>query len=210
MAGESRDSMEPRRCHIRLGLNYCQSTVCQAELRSLFNDWTEIHANQGFTWRPGSVSFGTFGTFGTFDTDTPEARVLVELRDRFIPRPLAVRIIKVPFEVGATGVELTTPVGESRILDISPGHYAVYFAIEPHPDDTQPDDAQGGGSGWRMSSTSVSTGYDADEHRASASDAVWRYHLTFVLSAEPVQAAIIRTDNQLSPPSPLLMEAEPA
>ncbi|MGZ3638978.1 MAG: competence protein ComJ [Ktedonobacterales bacterium] len=189
--------MDLRSWHITIGINYSQLTICQSDLRSPFNNWTQIHSNQGFTWRSGSVSFRTF------DTDNPEASVLVELRDSFIPQPLAVRIIEVPFDVGGTDAELTTPIGESWILDIPPGHYAVYFAIEP-----ELEGAQGVGGGWSCTSTSM--GYDADEGGTSESDAVWHYHLTFVPSAERVQAAIIRADKQLSPPSTLLMDAEPA
>ncbi|WNZ26896.1 hypothetical protein HJG54_28635 [Leptolyngbya sp. NK1-12] len=38
---------------------YNQVAVFDPSLEYPYNDWLPQHAAQGFTWRPGSVSFGT-------------------------------------------------------------------------------------------------------------------------------------------------------
>jgi hypothetical protein len=38
---------------------YRQIAVFRSRLEHPFNDWTPRHVKQGFSWRPGSVSFAT-------------------------------------------------------------------------------------------------------------------------------------------------------
>lgn len=109
----------------RLTINYTTLTLCQANMDAPFNDWTATHVNQGFSWRPGSVSFGTM------DTDAATAAVLTELCPSYTPVPQALRIIKVPFAVGKQGVEITSPISDSLMIPIPEGLYALFFAIEP-------------------------------------------------------------------------------
>jgi hypothetical protein len=87
----------------------------------------------------------------------------------------------VPFDVEDAGVEVTSPVSDSWAVAIPPGHYALYFAIEP-----------------------------ADAEKQAGQEGAWGYHLTFVPASAPVTAKFLRADEELEPPGELLMEAQPA
>ena len=60
------------------------------------NDWREQHVAQGFTWRPGTVSFATLGDLGNL-------RVEVRVAEDLDVLPDAVRAIVVPFAVSPPG-----------------------------------------------------------------------------------------------------------
>lgn len=156
-------------------ISYKTLTIHQAGIPLPFNDWRPTHIHQGFSWRPESVSFRAVDPEESTDT------VEVDVRDNYSPPPTARRIIRVPFNVGAEGVEVTSPVSDSWVLALPPGQYALYFAIEPDEMVQQ------------------------EDHGAH-----WYYHLTLVPSKEPVTAAILRADEALEPPGELLMEAQPA
>lgn len=187
-------------------VNYCQLTVCLAGLREPFNNWTQQHIDQGFTWRPESVSFSTF------DTNDTQAPIALEVRADFAPLAQPIRIIMVPFDAVGGDVEITTPVGESWNVTIPAGHHALYFSTEPKAEadlSGTPEWIHLPGLGDAASSDdtdSDDTGVEAD---LPPSDAIWLYHLTFVPQTHPVHAQILLADNQLSPPSELLMQAEP-
>jgi hypothetical protein len=74
--------------------------IFQPGLAYPFNDWNSRHGSQGFSWRPGSVSFLAV------DADDPTP-VFVEIRESYTPAAEAFRVIKVPFEVDSRGVELS-------------------------------------------------------------------------------------------------------
>jgi hypothetical protein len=93
------------------------------ELLYPLNDWRSIHDKQGFNWRPGSVSFATIDA----DGDSP---LFVEIRESYSQPTGAVRIVKVPFEVGTAGVIVRETVQKWNV-PIPEGHYALFFAIEP-------------------------------------------------------------------------------
>lgn len=103
----------------RLDLAWSQVSLFDANLADPFNDWEERHLAQGFTWRPGSVSFRTPLNQGEID-------VTVELVDAVRVDPEAERAIVVPFTTWAGLVEVSTIAG-SRVLDVPPGRYAVLF-----------------------------------------------------------------------------------
>jgi hypothetical protein len=155
-------------------ISYKTLTLHRAGLALPFNDWRPEHIRQGFSWRPESVSFRTV------DPEVNTNRVEVSLRDQYTPPPAARRIIRVPFEVGEAGVEVTSPVSDAWAIALPPGHYALFFAVEP------------------------------DMAERNAYQQAWYSHLTLVPASAPVKAAILRADEELSPPHSLLMEAEPA
>ncbi len=169
-----------------LPIDYKSLIVHQRALLSPYNLPTEAHIRQGFTWRPGSV------TFHTLDPEEYiEETVLVDTDDSdFVPSSAAIRIIRVPFEIKADGVDVTSPIGIAWSIDLHPGHYALYFSVEPDEEITR----------------EIRQGKWKDPFIQSA----WIYHLTFLPTAEPVQPEILRADDQISPPQHLVMEAEPA
>ena len=88
------------------------------------NDWTPLHGQQGFSWRPGTVSFGTIDSDG-------DPLAYVELSDTYVAPNEALIIIKVPFEVFKEGIIVADPIFNEWAFPIPQGYYALYFTIEP-------------------------------------------------------------------------------
>ena len=170
-----------------LPIDYKSLIVHQRGLPFPYNRPTEAHIRQGFTWRPGSVTFRTLDP-----EELLEESVLVDTdqSETVALPPAAVRIIRVPFDIGADGIEVTSPIGIAWSIDLPPGHYALYFAVEP-------DEA-------------ITRAIAQGEWKDPLIQAAWIYHLTFLPESSPVQPAILRADDQLEPPEHLVMEAEPA
>jgi hypothetical protein len=101
-------------------LYYRQICIFDADLRDPFNDWSDAHTRQGFSWRPGSVSFGTI-------SDSIDYSLTLEI----VPEPVQVSgalcAIAVPFTVPASGrVEVGGVMG-GHALQLPPGHYRLFF-----------------------------------------------------------------------------------
>jgi len=103
-----------------LEVAYSQISVFQSCLKDPFNDWTDKHVAQGFSWRPGSVSFRTL------DGEGPVS-VIVEKGTTLDVSPSTIRAIQVPFHVqSGVGLEVATVVGAVGI-DLDPGDYTLLF-----------------------------------------------------------------------------------
>jgi hypothetical protein len=102
-----------------LELAWSQVSLFDANLKDPFNDWTEHHLLQGFSWRPGSVSFRTPLRYGEID-------ITVEMITAIALKADAQRAIVIPFTTWGGLVELST-IAQSELIDISPGRYAVLF-----------------------------------------------------------------------------------
>ena len=110
-----------------MSLSYKTLTVHRAGIDLPFNDWTPTHVSQGFSWRPESVSFRVM------EPEFSSNLVRLDQAETYIPAPEARRIIRVPFQVEAAGVEITSPFSEAWAVPLPSGRYALYFAIEPVP-----------------------------------------------------------------------------
>lgn len=103
-----------------LDVTYGQVAVFDARLENPFNDWSETHVAQGFSWRPGSVSFATI------DHDGPIAVRVTHGAARGARIDMA-RSMVVPFNVPLHGlVEIATITG-SVPMHLAPGEYALTF-----------------------------------------------------------------------------------
>src|SRR5689334_20938010 len=71
--------------------------VFRPGLKDPFNEWTDAHGRQGFSWRGESVSFLAL------DADDPP-NIIVEFLDAYTQPMNALRVILVPFEVGSAGI----------------------------------------------------------------------------------------------------------
>ena len=103
-----------------LEISYSQIAVFNSSLDQPFNNWTEDHFNQGFVWRPQSVSFRTaartgFGTIRVERVDAPP-----KLRDD------ATLAIRVPFSLTEPELEIAS-VFKGQSVPFEPGDYALYF-----------------------------------------------------------------------------------
>ncbi len=149
----------------QLDISYTQFVVCEANMINPFNEWTHGQYNQGFSWRKGSVSFGTF--------HSGLCNITVEARRTWQDNSRATRIIVVPFEVPEDGIEIIST--ESKLFDIPPGKYELYFSAI----------------------------------RGEAEGDIDSYEIYFVPNSNPV-GKILRQDDELNPPTCLLMDARPA
>ena len=99
---------------------YSQIAVFHAGLESPFNDWTQMHVDQGFSWRPESVSFRTLNESG-------KARIYVMKPNHWALRSDSVRAIQVPFTVPESNLVEIASIIESKIVEIASGSYELLF-----------------------------------------------------------------------------------
>lgn len=151
----------------QLELAWSQISVFDANLNDPFNDWTEQHLSQGFTWRQGSVSFKLPVRSGRID-------VVVELIDQIAVSPNAQYAIVVPFITWAGVVEISS-ITQSELIEVDSGHYALLYQAGFH-DDGEP----------------------------------WVALSLMAAGRIPVEPMVLRSDDELHPTEPLLMEAQPA
>jgi hypothetical protein len=116
--------MNQQKWEFQMFLEYRFVAVSLPHEAHLLNGWNRTHGAQGFSWRPGSVSFMGFDVNGY-------SPVSVELQDSYVPPVAATRIIKVPFQVEENGIILSDPLTQEWPVPIPPGNYALYFAAEP-------------------------------------------------------------------------------
>jgi hypothetical protein len=103
-----------------LDVSYSQISVFGTRVDRPFNDWTDEHVNQGFAWRPVSVSFGTLDDGGPL-------RVRVSSAPFEPSSSTASRVIQVPFEVPPYGEVDVASIGQAVTLELPPGTYALVF-----------------------------------------------------------------------------------
>ena len=102
-------------------VSYSQVTVFDHSLERPFNQWTEQHVAQGFSWRPGSAAIRTIAEGGRH-----LVTVTVDVDDEEQPSG-AIRIIDVPFEAPTNGVVEIASISDSSLLKIAPGMYKLRF-----------------------------------------------------------------------------------
>ena len=96
---------------------YHQLIVCDPTAAPVPNDWQERHVAQGFSWRPGTVSFSTLGDLGTL-----RAEVLVG--GELVVGPEAVRATVVPFAVSRPGLVQLSDTANEETTRVGRGEYA--------------------------------------------------------------------------------------
>ena len=98
-----------------------QILVCDPDLAAPYNEWTQQHVEQGFSWRPGCVALGMIEGGG-------EAWLTLERGEPVEIRLDAERALVVPFDVGPSGlVEIDTTVSPGPLVRLAPGRYALRF-----------------------------------------------------------------------------------
>ena len=103
-----------------LFVTYSQLAVFDPDLEDPMNDWSDVHAAQGFTWRPGSVSFGTL-------VDSYPLRVEVRYATEIDLIPNTIRAIVVPFIVPTSGRLGLSDMVQVVETTMPPGPYALAF-----------------------------------------------------------------------------------
>lgn len=85
-----------------------------------YNEWLPAHNAQGFSWRPGSVSFAT-------TVDRGICELVAEVGDAVPPLNDAKRAIAVPFEVPSTGTLEMGSIMTGVQARLAPGSYRLVF-----------------------------------------------------------------------------------
>jgi hypothetical protein len=167
-----------------LGVSY--SFIAVQNLDFPMNDWREKHVLQGFTWRPESVSFGMLNSCTKCSVD-------VWIKKELSINPETVRAIQVPFTVSSPDGIVFRDVGDEldvNLINLPEGVYSLIFETGFKEEYRDTPDYQG---------------------RLVVLLPTW-CRFTFIQKEphEKVEAEILRTDQNLSPLYPLLMEADPA
>jgi hypothetical protein len=103
-----------------LEISYSQVAVFNPAMDRPFNNWTDDHFNQGFVWRPGSVSFRTLAS------RAGNAIITIEKVDAAPIREDAVLAISVPFSLPEPQIEIAS-VFKGEVVDFEPGEYELVF-----------------------------------------------------------------------------------
>ena len=112
---------------IDLEVSFRQLAVFPDALSDPFNRWTDEHVGQGFSWRPGSVSFATLVENGLH-------HVTVKVLEG--PPALstaAIRAVEVPFDVPDSGRVEIASISASSSVVLPPGRYQLrceFLALE--------------------------------------------------------------------------------
>ena len=111
---------------LEITVSYAQLCVFDPAIEAPYNDWTDAHVAQGFSWRPGSVSFATDGDGSPIVVHVTSAEGPPVLFD-------ANSAIRVPFVVSPSGAIEVGSVMSGIQAAIPPGRYALYFLTPSAP-----------------------------------------------------------------------------
>lgn len=103
-----------------LDISYGQIAVFDPTFEKPFNDWSSRHNSQGFSWRPGSVSFATTEYIGSI-------KISVIIQKNYHQINQAIRVIRVPFVVPDSGQVEVASITNSVIVAMAPGNYSLFF-----------------------------------------------------------------------------------
>ena len=110
----------------QITLSYNQLCVFDPSLERPYNDWNAAQTAQGFSWRPGSVSFVT---------DAADALVTIDV-ERALEAPQMGRastLIRVPFDVPPSGLVEVGSIMSGVEVSLPAGSYALYFVHPLNP-----------------------------------------------------------------------------
>ena len=98
-----------------LEISYSQFAVFDPATKHPFNEWTETHVSQGFSWRNESACFRTLAAEGEHEFTTNFHTALPELY------PNSVRAILVPMpRLRGEKLEVAS-MGDSKAFEVPPG-----------------------------------------------------------------------------------------
>ncbi len=104
---------------ITTNVSHSQLAVFVSTLQDPFNNWTDRHVEQGFSWRPGSVSFRTLEEAGPHSIDIDVVEHAGQIH------PDAVRVVEVPFEIPAGCFVDIGSIAETMPLSLPTGSFLL-------------------------------------------------------------------------------------
>lgn len=108
-----------------MDISYSQLVVFQKGIENPFNDWQDIHIDQGFAWRPGAVSFGSL-----LADEMCQINVGIKPQVKILEN--SIRTIVVPFEILEDGIGIASVTQENDVK-IPSGLYELVFNVIPKP-----------------------------------------------------------------------------
>jgi Competence protein J (ComJ) len=105
---------------LKLNLSHSTIAVFDPHVANPFNNWTDQHVKQGFSWRKESVSFSTL-------RDHWIAKVEVVLADEIKLAQFTERAILVPFAVQESGQVEISSIDKGEVINIPAGNYALIY-----------------------------------------------------------------------------------
>lgn len=100
---------------IELNLTYKQFCIFNCDLENPFNNWNDVHVQQGFVVRENSISVMTISTEGILCIDILSENILIDK---------AKRIIEFDFIVMNNCVEIAT-ITDCFQIKVIDGHYKI-------------------------------------------------------------------------------------
>lgn len=104
-----------------LFVSYSQIAVFLPDLENPFNPWTDEQIEQGFSQRPGSVSFKTSVESGIYSL-----RIIDGSPDD-LPDSECIATVEVPFEVPENGEVEVASITDSHVIPITAGVVQLRF-----------------------------------------------------------------------------------
>lgn len=103
-----------------LYVSYSQISLFRSGIDNPFNDWSEEHVRQGFSWRDGAVSFGTL-----IESGDVEIEYVVSTEFRLSDG--CERAISLPFKLDTSeNIEIAT-LTESFVEPLEDGSYQLVY-----------------------------------------------------------------------------------
>lgn len=100
-------------------VSYGQLAVFCSDLANPFNDWTDKHVAQGFSWRPKSVSFRAL-------VESGKHLISISVVDQLEPlEAVVVRAVEVPFDIPQNGCIEVGSISDLVPLTLVPGSYLL-------------------------------------------------------------------------------------
>lgn len=106
-----------------LDISYSQLVVFQKGIENPFNDWENTHVDQGFAWRPGSVSFGSL-------LADEESLIQINTKSQVGISKNSIRAIVVPFEITDNCIIVGSFTQEIEV-NVLNGTYELVFNVIP-------------------------------------------------------------------------------
>jgi hypothetical protein len=114
---------QSRSMQVKIAISYNQVCVFDPALEHPYNDWNAAQTEQGFSWRPGSVSLAT---------QSADGEVTIEVQHGGSPPDAEqlLALIRVPFDVPSSGAIEVGSILSGDEVYLPAGSYALYFS---HP-----------------------------------------------------------------------------
>lgn len=113
-------------------LSYGQLCIFISSLPQPFNEWTERHFSQGFSWRRGSVSFRSLLEEGIHNVNVFVNTPVPSLDHRCI------RAFRVPFAITEGEIEIGS-ISDSSVLELPVGDYSLQVEFMDSDEGAPPD-----------------------------------------------------------------------